>query len=112
MTWTEARKKIETSLKVNSDSIDKKSIFRNVRAANDKGFSIGKGQNQAVSIPWTMLETIFISSKRKGYYDNSVFKDKFEDKLKSTSCYVRIVGNIFCVAGIMKIEGNKFIFIN
>ncbi len=107
MNWKDARKKIMESLKVNAKSIDPNSHFRDVRTILDDGYLIGKGENQTVRITWNMLETLFKDSKKQGNYDNLVFKKRFEDELSSASCYVHIVGHVFCVSGVMAPEGKR-----
>jgi len=121
MDWNEAKAKIEKTIVVGTDLNTSDSTYRKVLKTNhiceskrynyngEKGFrvQIGKNKNNdAVCIPWSMLERCFLELKKRGVFNIKVFREYYPDQCKDHPCHVHVVGMIFVKAGIATLNDN------
>ncbi len=120
MDWKEAQRRIEIHVKVGTDLNTPASTYRFVEAVespinsarygyeNETGFVVPIGQSNKIKIPWSMLEKCFYQLDSPHGYDSGFFRERFSLQYKDHPCHVHVVGQIFVVAGIARVEGNKY----
>lgn len=120
MDWKEAQCRIEVHVKVGTDLNTQTSTYRFVEGVespinsarygydNETGFVVSIGQSNKIKIPWSMLEECFYQLGSPYGYGSDFFRERFLLQHKDHPCHVHVVGQIFVVAGIAKVEGNRY----
>jgi len=120
MNWKEAQRLIKVHVKIGSDLNTQRSNYRFVEGVespissarygydNETGFVVSIGQSNKIKIPWSMLEECFHQLGSPNGYGNDLFRERFPLQHKDHPCHVHVVGQIFVVAGIAKVEDNRY----
>jgi len=120
MDWEQVQRRIEAHVKVGTDLNTPASTYRFVEVVelpinstrygydNETGFVVPIGQSNKIKIPWRMLEECFYQLDSPHGYDSDFFKERFPLQHKDHPCHVHVVGQIFVVAGVARVEGNRY----
>ena len=110
MEWPKAKRNIKNKVGDKTNLQSRRSGKRPVTKITDNGFKVKIGQEteNSIEVTWKMLEECWEESKKSSYYGNCVFKEHFSKELNQHPCYVHVVGMIFKVAGLAKIDGNCY----
>lgn len=113
MNWITAKKQLQERIKVGA-KFDENSDIREVLeipSIESERFKIRISKaGTTIFIPMIMLEEIFEETiKNKNTYNKSVIFKLYPKEVKTHSCYVHVVGQLFKFAGVMdKINSRNF----
>ena len=121
MNWNQAQAIIKDKIRIGVDLNTKNSKYRFVDSieteinsqrygySNESGYVILIGKSNKVSIPWSMLKICYFQLQSAEGYDGKFFRKHFIKQAQDHPCHVRVVGQIFVVAGIGFVgEDNKY----
>jgi hypothetical protein len=123
MNWVQAQRRIRAHVKVGIDLNTPASKYRFVQAVDsiinserynyqsERGFIVSIGREAKIKIPWGMLEECFMQLKSPEGFDGSFFRKRFPLQAQDHSCHVHVVGRIFAVAGLARVEGRHYYII-
>ena len=120
MEWPIAQIKIQRSIKLGTDLNTPNSTYRYVLSTNatiksvrygyksESGFIVTIGKTSSISIPWGMLKQCFFQLQSLQGYDGKYFRERFPIQAQDHPCHVHVIGQIFVVAEIAYLDGNKY----
>jgi hypothetical protein len=107
MNWNNAKNRIKSRIKVDTNLNTPKSHCRFVKAIQEYGFIVSIGKSNSIPIPWEMLEHCFLAISGS-VYDGAYFRKHYPKQAAQHPCHVHVVGQIFVVARLAYLEKKKY----
>jgi len=120
MDWFSAQSRIRTVLQPGTNLNTPNSTYRRVLSTNkpiqsnrygyedESGFVVSIGKSSKINIPWSMLKDCFAQLSNPKGYDGKYFRERYQMQAADHGCHVHVVGQIFVVAGIAYLDGDKY----
>jgi predicted HTH transcriptional regulator len=119
MNWDQVIIKIKEKIQLGTDVNTIVSTYRFVveippykckQYDNKEGYKVKIGENNAIKIPISMLQTLFQNSqKNNNTYNTKVFRDAFPVQAKNHGCHVHVIGKIFEKSGSVVNVGKDYL---